>query len=142
MQHIKFLCLLMFITAALEMPVVSAQTFRARAMATYNRRGTMIMLQRMSDPKVISGCSRLVLVGTVVSVEYDKQRQIVNFSLQARNGMRRKVHLPKLLYEQQLPIEAEVGLSKLIAGGKRIRVLAYDCRNTARELEADEIKAL
>lgn len=141
MRHLKFFCLLIFLTAALESSVVCAQNFHARAVAHY-RRGTMFMLDKMADPKAVSRCSRLVLVGTVASVEYDNQRQIVNFSLTAQNGRTRKVYLPKLLYERQLPSEAEVGLSRLVARGKRIRVVAYGCGSSAGELEADQIRAL
>lgn len=141
MRYLKFFCLLVFLTAALESSVVYAQNFHARAVAHY-RRGTMFMLDKMADPTEVSRCSRLVLVGTVASVEYDNQRQIVNFSLTERNGRSRKVYLPKLLYERQLPSEAEVGLSRLVARGKRIRVVAYGCVSTAGELEADQIRSL
>jgi hypothetical protein len=80
MHHLKSFCLLIFLTAVLESSVVCAQEFHARAMGHY-RRGTMFMLDRMADPKEISGCSRRVLAGTVAAVEYDNQNQIVNFSL-------------------------------------------------------------
>lgn len=140
MHRLKLFCLLIFLTAALQGAVVCAQNFHARAVAHY-RRGTMFMLDRMADPKEISGCSRLVLVGTVAALEYDNQNQIVNFSLTLRKGSPRIVYLPKLLYERQLPSEAEVGLSRLVDRGKRIRVVAYGCRNSAGELEADQIRA-
>jgi hypothetical protein len=92
------------------------------------------MLERMADPKEISGCSRLILVGTVAVIEYDNQNQIVNFSLTLRSGRTRKVALPKLLYERQLPSEAEVGLSRLDDKVKRIRVVAYGCGNLPTSL--------
>lgn len=141
MRHLKFVFLLMLIAGALDFSAVVAQNFHARAVGHY-RQGSMFMLDKMADPKEVSGCSRSVLAGRVVSVEYDNQRQIVNFSLQVRNGRIHKVYLPKLLYEQQLPSEAEAGLSKMVAPGKRIRVVAYGCGEAARKLEADQIKAL
>lgn len=141
MRHLKFVFLLILIAGALDLSVVDAQSFHARAVGHY-RRGTMFMLDKMADPKEVSGCSRSVLAGKVVFVAYDDQRQIVNFSLQLRNGRIHKVYLPKLLYEQQLPSEAEAGLSKIVAPGKRIRVVAYGCGDAARELEADQIRAL
>jgi hypothetical protein len=140
MHRPKFFCLLIFLTAVLESSAVCAQDFQARAVAHY-RRGTMFMLDRMADPKTISGCSRLVMAGTVAAVEYDNQNQIVNFSLILRNDRTRRVSLPKLLYERQLPSEAEVGLSRLVDRGKRIRVVAYGCEGSAGELEADQIRA-
>ncbi|HEV2827580.1 MAG TPA: hypothetical protein VGW76_08225 [Pyrinomonadaceae bacterium] len=140
MHHLKFFCLLVSLTAVLESSSVFAQDFQARAVAHY-RRGTMFMLDRMADPKEISGCSRRVLAGTISAVEYDNQKQIVNFSLTLRNDGTRKVYLPKLLYERQLPSEAEVGLSRLVDRGKRIRVVAYACASSAGELEADQIRA-
>jgi hypothetical protein len=139
-HHLRFLCLLICLTAVLGNPGICAQDFHARVMAHY-RRGTMFMLDRMADPKEISGCSRRVLVGTVAAVEYDNQNQIVNFALTLRNDGTRKVYLPKLLYERQLPSEAEVGLSRLVAGGKRIRVVAYSCGRSDGELEAEQIRA-
>jgi hypothetical protein len=140
MHRVKLFCLLIFLTAVLEGSLVFAQNFHARTVGNY-RRGTMFMLDQMADPKEISGCSRVVLVGTVAVVEYDNQNQILNFSLTLRNDRTRKVNLPKLLYERQLPSEAEVGLSRLVDRGKRIRVVAYGCGSSAVELEADQIRA-
>ena len=140
MHHLRFFCLLICLTAAWESPGICAQDFHARAVAHY-RRGTMFMLDRMADPKEISGCSRSVLAGTISAVEYDNQNQIVNFSLTLRNDRTRKVYLPKLLYERQLPSEAKVGLSRLVERGKRIRTVAYACASSAGKLEADQIRA-
>ena len=140
MHHLRFFCLFICLTAVLEGPGICGQDFHARAVAHY-RRGTMFMLDRMADPKEISGCSRLVLVGTVAAAEYDHQGQIVNFSLTPRNDRTRRIYLPKLLYERQLPSEAEVGLSRLVDKGKRIRVVAYGCGSSDGELEADQIRA-
>ena len=99
----------------------------------------MIRVYKMVDPEEVSGCDRFILVGRVVSVEYDERREIVTFSLKARNGESRRVNLPKSLYAQ-LPSEAETGLQKLLSRRKRIRVVAYGC--SVGVLEADEIKAL
>ena len=142
MRH--FLCLLMLMTAVSGIPPVYTQTthYRARAMASYNRRFEMVKISRMSDPKKVLGCDRLILVGTIVSVEYDDQRQIVSFSLKARNGRSHKLHLSPFLYERELPIEAKRALPRLIAERKRVRVAAYKCGASAGDLEADEIKAL
>ena len=138
MRYLKCFCLAMLIAAMLEVALVQAQIFRARAVGHY-RRGAMFMLDRMADPAQVFGCTRVVLVGSVVSVEYDNKKQIVSFSQQARNGGVQKLVLPKLLYEQQLPVEAEIGLGRLVDKGKRLRVVAYDCRGS---LQVDQIKAL
>lgn len=140
MRHLNFFFCLLLMTTPLDISAVNAQIFHARAEGHY-RRGTMIMLDKMSDPKKVSECNRAVLAGRVVSVKYDNQRQIVSFSLQVRSRTH-SVYLPELLYEQQLPSEAEMGLYRLVAPGKRIRVVAYGCGDPARELEADQIRAL
>ena len=140
MRHL--LCLLMLMTTTETSPVHAQQTvFRARAIASYNARGTMIGVHKMADPEEVSRCARFILVGRVVAVEYDDRKGIVNFFLKARNGEDRKVSLPKSLYKQ-LPSEAEMALPKLLSRGKRIRVAAYGCGDAAGVLEADEIRAL
>ena len=139
MRHL--LCLLMLMTAASGISPVYAQHIRARAVASYNARLTMIRVHKMLDPEEVSGCDRFILVGRVVSVEYDDRMEIVDFALKARNGESRRVNLPKSLYAQ-LPSEAERGLQKLLSRGKRIRVVAYGCGFSVGVLEADEIKAL
>ena len=116
---------------------VYAQHTRARAVASYDARLTMIRVYKMADPKEVAGCDRFILVGRVISVEYNERREIVTFSLKARNGESRRINLPKSLYAQ-LPIEAETGLQKLSSTGKRIRVVAYDC--SVGVLETDEIR--
>jgi hypothetical protein len=138
MRYVKYLCLLMLIAAMLEGSPARAQVFHARAVGHYQG-GRMIMLDKMAEPAKISGCSRLVLVGSVVAVDYVNEEQIVSFSLRVRNARVRKFVLPELLYEQQLPVEAEVGLGRLVDKGKGLRVVAYDCRGS---LEVDQIKAL
>jgi hypothetical protein len=140
MRGLKLFCLLTLVSVALEISVVDAQNFRARAMASYNDRG-MIGVSRMSALGKVSGCVRLVMVGTVVSVESDDRREIVNFSFETRNGRSRKVYLSKSLYKE-LPSEAEQGLARLLARGKRIRVKAYRCGGSDGMLEADEIRTL
>ena len=50
MHRVKLFCLLIFLTAVLEGPVVFAQNFHARAVGHY-RRGTMFMLIRWPTPK-------------------------------------------------------------------------------------------
>jgi hypothetical protein len=141
MRRPKLFCVLTLVIAALEISDIYAQTnIRARAVASY-RRGTMFRIQKMSDPVEVSGCDRFVLVGTVESVGYDDRSEIVNFSLKARNGKSRRVNLPKTLY-QQLPVEAEMALPKLLSRGRRLRAVAYGCVASADALEADEIKAL
>jgi hypothetical protein len=138
MRYLRCFCLAMLIAATLQVTLVQAQIFHARAVGHY-RRGSMFMLDRMADPAQVSGCSRLVLVGSVVSIEYDNKKQIVSFSQQVRNGRVLKLVLPDLLYEPQLPVEAEIGLGRLVDKSKRLRVVAYDCRGS---LEVDQIKAL
>ena len=140
MRHLLVLVLLM--TVGESLPVYAQQTvFRARAIASYNARGTMIGVYKMADPEEVSRCGRSILFGRVVSVEYGNHREIVSFSLKARNGEDQKVNLPKSLYKD-LPIEAEMALPKLLARGKRIRVVAYGCGTSVGVLEADEIRAL
>ena len=140
MRHL--LCLLILITPTAEISSIYAQhtRIRVRAVASYNAHGAMVRVYKMSDPEEVSGCERFILVGRVVSVEYDDRREIVNFSLKARNGESRKVNLPKSLYKQ-LPGEAERALPKLLSRGKRIRVVAYGCGVSLGVLEADEIRA-
>lgn len=141
MRHL--LCLLILMTPAAELSSIYAQhsSIRARAVASYNARGTMVRVYRMSDPEEVSGCERFILAGRVVSVEYDDRSGIVKFSLKDRNSESRKVNLPKSLYKQ-LPSEAEMALPKLLSRGKRVRVVAYGCDVSVGVLEADEIRAL
>jgi RHS repeat-associated protein len=67
-------------------------------------------------------------------------RADINLNKVLRNGRTRRVSLPKLLYERQLPSEAKIGLSRLVERGKRIRIVAYACASSASELEADQIR--
>ena len=140
MRHLLWLVLLM--TATETSPVYAQQTvFRARAIASYNARVMMIRVYKMADPEEVSRCSRFILIGRVVSVEYDDRREIVSFSLKTLNGEDRKVNLPNSLYED-LPSEAEMALPKLLSRGKRIRVVTYGRGASVGVLEADEIRAL
>jgi hypothetical protein len=141
MRHLKLLVLLAIVMAALGISVTYAQTIiRARAEGSY-RRGVMYRLHKMANPEAVSGCDRVVLVGTVESAVHNDKSEIVNFSMKLRSGQRRTVNLSTSLYPQ-LPIEAEQGLSKLLTEGKRVRVVAYSCPGAAAVLEADEIRAL
>lgn len=140
MQRLKRVCLVAIVIAASGITVTYAQTiFRARAVGSYNSRGVMHRLHKMSDPAKVSGCDRIILVGTVQSATDNDKNEIVNFSMKIRSGERRTVNLSSALYPQ-LPIEAEIGLSRLLTQGKRIRVVAYSCEGVG--LEADEIRAL
>ena len=88
-----FLWLLMLMTAMETSTVYSQQTvFRARAIASYNAHGTMIRAYKRADPQEVSRCGRFILVGRLVSIEYDDGREIRSFSLKARNGEDRKAN--------------------------------------------------
>ena len=101
----------------------------------------MYKLSKMSEPEAVSGCDRVVLVGTVESAAHNDKKEIVNFALKTRSGERRTIRLSTSLYPQ-LPIEAEMGLARLLTAGKRVRVVAYSCQGAACVLEADEIRGL
>jgi hypothetical protein len=141
-RHLRLFCLLALAVAASGIPAAYAQTrFHARPVGSYDGRGVMFRLHKIADPKDVAGCERLVLVGIVESAEHNDRKEIVSFSLKARNGGARTVNLSTSLYPQ-LPVEAEIGLSKLLSKGRRVRVVAYSCAASPDALEADEIRAL
>lgn len=141
MRHQKLLCLLALSAAASGISTSFAQTIiRARAVGSY-REGVMFRLHKMSDPKAVSECKRVVVIGTVESAEQNDQNEIVKFSLKTRNGETQTINLPEALYPQ-LPIEAEHGLAKMLTEGKKVRVATYECPSAVGVLEADEIRVL
>jgi len=141
MQQLKRSSVLALLIAASGIPATYAQTiFRARPVGHYSRSG-MYRLSKMSEPEAVSGCDRVVLAGTVESAAHNDKNEIVNFALKTQSGERRTINLSTSLYPQ-LPIEAEMGLAKLLTAGKRVRVVAYSCQGAACVLEADEIRAL
>lgn len=141
MHQLKRFSLLALVIAASGITATYAQTIvRARPVGSYSR-GGMFKLSKIAEPEAVSGCDRVVLVGTVESATHNDKNEIVNFALKTQSGERRTFNLSASLYPQ-LPIEAEMGLAKLLTVRKRVRVVAYSCQGAACVLEADEIRAL
>ncbi len=94
----------------------------------------------MSDPAKVAGCSRVILSGTVASVELNNHHEVTGFVLETRSSGNQTVRFAETLYDD-LPQEAESALPRLLALGKRLRVAAFSCSATTGTIEADEIES-